>query len=291
MKVWFNGKIIDEEDAKISVKAHSLHYGTAVFEGIRFYKTEGGVGIFRLKEHIERLFNSVDALSMDVKYSRNEIENVIKELIKVNNIEEGYIRPIIFYGDCLSVYPNNASVNCAIILTKWETHKRGLRVKISKFKRINEDATVSGAKISGSYFNSVLAMEDARRSGFDEGLMLDEKGMVSEGPAQNLFIVKDNFLLTPVSKSALSGITMGTILEIAKEVGITTIEKDLRVENVKESDEAFFCGTGAEIVWIRSIDDVGISDEIGKITRKIKDKYLEIVTGKDKKFEDWLEYV
>ena len=160
-----------------------------------------------------------------------------------------------------------------------------------KFKRINEDATVSGAKISGSYFNSVLAMEDARRSGFDEGLMLDEKGMVSEGPAQNLFIVKDNFLLTPVSKSALSGITMGTILEIAKEVGITTIEKDLRVENVKESDEAFFCGTGAEIVWIRSIDDVGISDEIGKITRKIKDKYLEIVTGKDKKFEDWLEYV
>lgn len=291
MKVWFNGKIIEEEDAKISIKTHSLHYGTGVFEGIRFYKAEKGTAIFRLKDHVDRLFNSADALSMDVPFSRSEIEMAVKELISVNKMEEGYIRPIIFYGEYLGVYPSSVSVNCAIILADWKNIKEGLRVKVSKFKRINKDATVFGAKISGNYANSILAMEDVRKRGYDEALMLDENDMVSEGPAQNLFIVKDNFLITPSSRSVLLGITRDTILNIAKELNCTTIEKDLELEDVKEADEAFFCGTGAEIVWIKSIDDIKVSDEIGEVTKKIKDRYFYIVKGKDKKFEHWLDYV
>jgi branched-chain amino acid aminotransferase len=291
MKVWFNGEVIEEESAKISVKTHALHYGTSVFEGIRFYKTKKGIGVFRLKEHIERLFDSADALSMNVPFSRDEVKRAIKELIKVNNVKEGYIRPIIFYGECLSVYPSNVSVNCAILVTNWENNEEGLRVKVSKFRRINEDATVVGAKIGGNYANSVLAMEEARKNGYDEALMLDENNMVCEGPIQNLFIVKDNLLVTPLSKSSLFGITRDTILKIAKGLGFTTIEKDLNLEEVKEADEAFFCGTGAEIIWIRSVDEVGISDKIGKVTKKIKEKYFDIVSGKDKKYESWLDYV
>ena len=291
MKVWFNGKIIEEKDAKIPIKTHTLHYGTGVFEGIRFYKAEKGTAIFMLKDHVDRLFNSADALSMDVPFSRSEIEKAVKELIMVNKMEEGYIRPIIFYGECLIVYPKNVSVNCAIILTDWENVKEGLRVKISKFRRINKDSTVFGAKISGNYANSVLAMEDVRKNGYDEALMLDENDMVSEGPIQNLFIVKDNLLITPSSRSGLLGITRSTILEIAKELNCTIIEKDLSLEEVKEADEAFFCGTGAEIVWIKSIDDIEISNEIGEVTKKIKEKYFDIIKGKYKKFEDWLDYI
>lgn len=291
MKTWFNGKVIDEGDAKIPIKTHALHYGTAVFEGIRFYKAEKGIAVFRLKDHINRLFNSADALSMSIPFSRDMIEKAIKELLRANKVEEGYIRLIAFYGECLSVYPSDVFVNCAIIITEWKNYKEGLRVKISKFRRINKDATVAGAKISGNYANSILAMEDARKKGYDEALMLDENNMVCEGPIQNLFIVKDNLLIAPTSNSALQGITRGTILKIAEELNCTTIEKDLSPEEVKEADEAFFCGTGAEVVWIKSIDDVSTSSEIGEITKRVKEKYFDIVRGKDKKYENWLDYV
>ena len=291
MKVWLNGKIVNDEDAKVSVKAHSLHYGTSVFEGIRFYETEKGPAVFRLKEHIDRLFNSAEALSMDVPFSRKEVEEAAKELVRVNNSKEGYIRPVIFYGEGLSVYPKDISVNCAIMIADWDAGKDGLRVKVSKFRRVNKNAAVSGVKMGGYYVNSVLAMEDARRSGYDEALLLDEEGIVSEGPAHNLFAVKDGLLLTSTSKSALHGITRNSILEIAKELGYTMIEKDLTLEEVKDSDEVFFCATGAEIIWIKSVDEIRISDEIGEITKKIKDKYFNAVRGKDKKYEHWLDYV
>ncbi|MBL7055126.1 branched-chain amino acid transaminase [Candidatus Woesearchaeota archaeon] len=291
MKAWVNGKIVPWDEAKIHVTCHSLHYGTAVFEGIRFYKAEKGIAVFRLKEHVNRLFNSADALSMELKFSRNEIEEAVKKMVRANNFEEGYIRPLIFYGECLNVYPENVSVNCAIVISDFKNDKDGLKVKISRFKRINESATVSEAKISGNYANSVLAMEDVRRQGYDEALMLDEDGMVSEGPAHNLFIVKGALLLSPTSKSALQGITRDSILRIAEELGYTAIEQELEAEDIKEADEAFFCGTGSEIIWIKSIDDIGISDEIGEVTKKIKDKYFEIVKGKDKKFDNWLEYI
>ena len=291
MKVWLNGKIVDDNDAKVSVKAHSLHYGTSVFEGIRFYKTEKGPAVFRLKEHIDRLFNSAEALSMDVPFSRKEVEEAAKELIRVNNSKEGYVRPVIFYGEGLSVYPKDISVNCAIMIADWDAGKDGLRVKVSKFRRVNKNAAVSGVKMGGYYVNSVLAMEDARRSGYDEALLLDEEGIVSEGPAHNLFTVKDGLLLTSTSKSALHGITRSSILEIAKELGYTMIEKDLTLEEVKDSDEVFFCATGAEIIWIKSVDEIRISDEIGEITKKIKGKYFDAVKGKDKKYEHWLTYI
>ena len=291
MKVWLNGKIVNDEDAKVSVKAHSLHYGTSVFEGIRFYETEKGPAVFRLKEHVDRLFNSAEALSMDVHFSRKEVEEAAKELVRVNNSKEGYIRPVIFYGEGLSVYPKDISVNCAIMIADWDAGKDGLKVKVSKFRRVNKNAAVAGVKMGGYYVNSVLAMEDARRSGYDEALLLDEEGIVSEGPAHNLFTVKDGLLLTSTSKSALHGITRRSILEIAKDLGYTMIEKDLNLEEVKDSDEVFFCATGAEIIWIKSVDEIRISDEIGEITKKIKEKYFDAVRGKDKKYEHWLDYV
>ena len=291
MKVWLNGKIVDDEAARIPVTTHSLHYGTSVFEGIRFYETEKGIAVFRLKEHINRLFNSADALSMDVHFSRKEFEEAAKELIRINDIKEGYLRPIIFYGEGLSVYPKDISVNCAMMIVKWEKSKEGLSLKVSKFRRVNKNASVSGVKMGGYYVNSVLAMEDARRSGYDEALLLDEEGIVSEGPAHNLFAVKDDLLITSASKSALHGITSNSILEITKELGYTMIEKDLTLEEVKDSDELFFCATGAEIVWIKSVDGVRVSEEIGEVTKKIKEKYFDAVRGKDKKYEHWLDYV
>ncbi len=292
MKIWFNNKIVDEKDAMISVKAHGLHYGTAVFEGIRFYETEKGVAIFRLKDHIDRLFHSADALKMSVTFSRNDIKNGVKELIKSNNLKKGYIRIIIFYGpESLAVYPENISVNCAIILDEIRINKEGLRLKTSKFRKISDKATVHGTKISGFYANSVLAMEDVRKQGFDEALMLDQNGFVSEGPAYDFFIVKDNLITTPSSKSALLGITRSTILKIAKDLGYESIEKELTIEEATDADEAFFCSTGSEIIWIKEIDHIKISENIGDITTKIKDKFNYIVHGKDEQYLSWLEII
>lgn len=292
MKVWFNGEIFEEKDARISLMTHALSYGTTVFEGIRFYQTEDGISVFRLTDHIDRLFKSAEALKMNVPASRHDIEKGVKDLIKKCKVLDGYVRPMIFYGDeSISVYPKENSVNCAIIISDWKNHEGGIRVKTSEFRRINENAVVHGTKVGGYYVNSIFAMEDARKRGFDEALMLDSEGYVSEGPAYNFFIVKGNLLMTPSSRSALFGITRETILEISKELGFESIEKDLTLEEVTDADEAFFCSTAAEIVWIKEIDHIRLSDKIGPVTEKLMEKYQEIVHGRDKEREEWLSRV
>lgn len=292
MKAWTDGRMVDEEDAKISLRTHALNYGTAVFEGIRFYETSNGAAVFRLTEHIDRFYRSADGISMSIRHPRNILRDAVKDVIRESGLCSGYIRAIAFYGaGSLSVYPENISVNCAVFPSEISMKQDSLRLRISKFRRMPESSTVPGAKISGFYANSLLAMEDARRQGFDEALMLDEKGMVCEGPAFDFFIVKDGLLMAPLSRSALHGITRSSILEIASSLGIQSIEKDISPEEAIESDEAFFCSTGSGIRWISEIDYMKISKGIGDVTERLKDRFEDIVSLRVPQFKRWLEMV
>lgn len=290
MKVWFNGNITD--DAKISLQTHALNYGTSVFEGIRFFETSKGPAIFRVKDHIDRLFLSAESLGMNVPYSRNDIYKAIVDVVKGSSLKEGYIRPLFFYGDeSINVYPEQVSVNCAVFVSEYNQGREDLRVHVSNIRKVSEKSTIPGTKFGGFYVNSILAMEDARKNGFDEALLLDEKGNVSEGPLHNFFVVKDKLVITPVSSSILLGITRDTVLTISKDCGFESIEKELSVEEMNDSDEAFFCGTAAGIKWIKEIDHIKFGDEIGSVTSKLKEKYEEIITGADDKYKDWLEII
>ncbi len=294
LKTWFNGEIIEYEDAKVHISVHALHYGTGCIEGIHSYKTEKGIGIFRLKEHVERFFKSAFALGMKLDFSKDEIIKAVKDLVRLNKLEDSYIRPIAFYGQSdLEVYPKNIKVNIAIISVPSEKKEiKGIKVKTSKFSRINPEALVYGAKISGFYANSIMAMHEARQQGYDEALLLDNKGKVAEGPAQNIFIIKNNKILTPNSKSILPGVTRDSMIEIGKELGFEVIEKEIELEELKEADEAFYTGTLSEIVPIIKVDDTAIGDgRIGKVTEKLMKKFGEVVKGKVEKFSGWVDRV
>ncbi len=292
--IWMDGKFVNWEDAKVHILTHALHYGSAVFEGIHSYKTSKAVVIFRLNEHIDRLFHSANALSLKIVYTKNQIKNTIKKLIKLNKFGDAYIRPLVYYGyGGIGVFPKDAPTNIAILAVPWDNYySKNLRVKISRFVRPIEDSTVFGAKISGNYANSILAMYDARSKGYDEALMVDSEGFVSEGPAENLFIVKNNKLITPNSKSALHGITRDSILKLSADIGVKAYEKQVTLTDLKNADELFFCGTATEIAPIVSVNNKLIGNgNVGKLTLKIKDKFYEIVKGKVKKYKNWLTYV
>ena len=292
--VWMDGKFVRWENAKVHALTHALHYGSAVFEGIRSYEAGKKVAVFRLDDHIERLFHSAKELGMQIKFTKNELKGAVKKLIKANELKNAYIRPLAYYGfGDIGVYPKNVQSNLLIIaLPDYDKPAKHLRVMISKYLRPSEKSTVFGAKISGSYANSILAMKEARDNGFDEALMLDGEGFVSEGPTENLFLVKNKELITPNSTSALHGITRDTILKISKDLGIKTYEKKVTINEVINSEELFFCGTGKEISPIISVDNGKIGNgKIGKITSAIKSKYFEVVRGKDTKYNNWLDYV
>lgn len=292
--IWMDGKFVKWEDAKVHVLTHALHYGSAVFEGIHSYKTDDGTAIFRLDEHIERLFYSANALSMKLKFAKQQLKNTIKKLIKINKLDDAYVRPLAYYGyGNIGVYPKDISVNIAIITISWEHYySKDLRIMTSKYPRHSEKSTIFGAKISGNYANSILAMHEARKKGFDEALMLDDKGFVAEGPAENIFIVKNGNLITPNSKSALHGITRNSILKISSDLGIKAYEKEVTLSDVRNADELFFSGTATEIAPIISIDGKNIGDKkTGEITLKIRNRFYDIVRGKDRKYRKWLNYV
>lgn len=292
--IWMDGKFAKWRDAKVHILTHAIHYGSAVFEGIHSYKTGKGTAIFRLDDHINRLFHSANALSMRLKFSKRQLKNAIKKLIKMNKIGDGYIRPVAYYGyGDIGVYPKGIPANIAIITVPWgHYYPKDLRIKVSMYRRHSEKSSVFGAKISGNYANSVLAMYEVRKKGYDEALMLDIDGYVAEGPAENIFIVKNKSLVAPKSRSALPGITKDSILKISKDLGVRAYEKKVRLNEVRNADELFFCGTATEIVPIYSIDNKKVGNgKIGEITSKTKDKYLSIVRGKDKKYLKWLTYV
>lgn len=293
--VWMGGKFVKWEDAKVHILTHALHYGSAVFEGIHSYKTGKGAAIFRLDEHIKRLFYSANALSMKIKFSNGQIKGAIKELIKTNNLSDAYIRPLAYYGyGSIGVFPKDVPTNLAIAAVPWvqRYYSGNLRIMASRFARHSEKSNVPGAKISGNYANSILAMYEARKKGYDEALMLDENGFVSEGPAENIFIVKNGELITPNSKSALHGITRDSILKISKSLGISAYEKKVTLDGVKNADELFFCGTAVEITPIKSVNNKKIgSGKTGEITAGIKNKFYDIARGKDKEYDKWLTYI
>lgn len=291
---WMDGRLVKWKDAKVHVLTHALHYGSAVFEGIHSYKAEYGTAIFRLDEHINRLFHSANAMSMKLQFTKQQFKNAIKKIVKVNKVSDAYIRPIAYYGyGGIGVYPKDVPANAAILTVPWgHYYSKPLRIMTSHFIRHSAKETVYGAKISGNYANSILAMHEARKKGYDEALMLDLDGYVSEGPAENIFIVKNKRLIAPSSRSALPGITRKSILEISKDLGINAYEKRVRLKEVKNADELFFCGTATEIAAIIAIDGRRIGNgKVGEITTKVRDKFYGIVRGKDEKYKKWLTYV
>lgn len=292
--IWMDGRFVPWHKARIHILSHSLHYGSAVFEGIHSYKTDNGTAIFRLNEHTDRLFHSANAMSMKIKFTKNQIKDAIKKLIKINKVTDAYIRPLAYYGyGNVGVFPKDVPANVAIITIPWKHYySKDLRIMASKFIRHSARETVYGTKISGNYANSILAMYEARKKGYDEALMLDNKGFISEGPAENIFLVKNGDLITPNSKSALPGITRRSILEMSKDIGIKAYEKEVKLNEVKSADELFYCGTATEIAPIVSVDGRRIGDgKVGKITAKVRGKFYGIVRGKDKKYEKWLTFV
>ena len=294
-KIWSDGKLVDWDEATVHLLTHTLHYGGGVFEGIRAYKTKEGPAIFRLAEHVDRLFYSASVMEMDVPFSKEEIKKAVSETIKVNKVEECYIRPIIFFGyEKMGLNPTGSPVNTSIAVWPWDAYlgKEVVSVKISKYIRPHPKSTVIDAKICGSYANSILASLEIKKAGFDEALLLDYRGLVAEGPGENIFIVKDGKIFTPPLGSILGGITRNSIIQIAKDLNISIKEKDITVEELKSADEAFFSGTAAEICAIGKIDDTTINEErMGIITKKIKETYFNAIHGKSKEYSKWLTIV
>lgn len=292
--IWLNGEFVRWEDAHVHVLSHALHYGDAVFEGVRFYNTDQGPAIFRLKEHTDRLFYSASALEMEMKFSQAEINQAQIDLINKNNVPDGYIRPLIFYGaGKMGLNPKGAPVDVVIACWPWGKYlgDQKLRVKTSKYIRIHPKSTVADAKISGHYVNSILASLEIHKAGYHEALLLDFNGNIAEGPGENFFMVKNGKIYTTPLGTVLKGITRDAVFKMAKEEGIEVIEKLMTLEEAYQADELFFTGTAAEISAISELDDHKIADgEEGKITKLLKEKFMDIVAGKNEKYFDWLTF-
>src|SRR4029078_1385198 len=293
--VWFDGQHLKWEDAKIPIFVHALHYGTAVFEGIRSYSSGDNVYIFRLKEHIERLHKSANVYSFTTKFSVDELCDATVELIRKNSIKDScYIRPLTFiglHGIDLNVTKDSPTHTTIIVFPFAKYFKgEGISACVSSWRRINDDSMPPTAKAAGNYLNSILATQESKRTGFDESILLDRNGNVSEASGENIFLVRNSAIYTPqTSDSILEGITRDTTISIAKEMGYEIIERPISRTELYLADELFLTGTAAEIVAITKIDghDVGSGKE-GVVTRSIRQKYEKLVSGKLKKYMDWL---
>jgi branched-chain amino acid aminotransferase len=296
-KIWMNGEFVDWADAKIHVGSHGLHYGTGVFEGIRCYETPRGPAVFRLREHLERLEASARLLHMDLGYSVEELREVSLELIGVNGLPECYLRPIAFYGyGELGVATVGNPVDVVIMSWPWATYlgeegfKNGIRAKVSSWKRVGPNTIPHAAKATGIYLNSMLAVMEAVRAGYDEAILLTDDGFVADGSGENVFVVKNGTIVTPpLSTSILPGITRATVIEIAQELGHTVEERNLIRTDLYLADEIFMTGTAAEVTPIRSVDDHEIGPP-GEITLKLQKAYLDTVRGGSERWSHWLDY-
>jgi branched-chain amino acid aminotransferase len=301
-KIWMNGKFVNWEEAKIHVLTHSLHYGSTIFEGIRCYNTVNGPAVFRLMEHINRLFHSAKTYMMKIPYSKEEVRKAILDLVRINKMNECYIRPIVFYGHeeekTVELNPKGLSVNVAIITIAWGAYfgdklGKGVRAKISSWCRINPLIVPTQAKVAGNYTNSLLAKLEALKGGYDEAILQNISGYLAEGPGENIFIVRQEKLITPpVHAGILVGVTRDSVMRIANDIGIDVIIRDIPREELYISDEAFFTGTAAEVTPIVEVDDRQIGNgKRGSITEKIQKKFFEIVKGQDRNYYDWLDFV
>jgi branched-chain amino acid aminotransferase len=294
--IWYDGKMVPWREATTHVLTHSLHYGLAVFEGVRAYNTEIGTAIFRLKEHTDRLFNSAHIYMMKMPYSREELMEAQLEVVRANKLESCYIRPIAFFGsEKMGISTRGASVHVSIAAWPWGAYlgedglKRGIRVKTSSYSRHHVNVSMCRAKYSGTYANSILANMEATENGYDEALLLDVDGFVAEGAGENLFVIKDNKIYEPEIASALVGITRASVIEIAAELGYQVVSKRLTRDDVYTADEAFFTGTAAEVTPIRELDGriIGAGSR-GPVTEKIQARFFDVVNGRAPEYHRWL---
>ena len=299
-KIWMDGQMVDWRDAKIHVLSHTLHYGCGAFEGVRAYKTEQGTAIFRLQEHTQRLFNSAKILRMNIPFALEEVMQAQKDVVRLNNLESCYLRPLTWIGSQkLGVSPKGNKIHIMVAAWAWGAYlgeeglKRGIRVKTSSYTRHHVNITMTQAKAVSNYTNSILANMEALDDGYDEALLLDASGFVSEGAGENMFVVKDGVVYTPdLSAGALNGITRNTIFHICKDLGIELVQKRITRDEVYISDEAFFTGTAAEVTPIRELDRIEIGKgSRGPITEKIQAAFFDIVGGRNPKYASWLSLV
>ncbi|MGB6240900.1 MAG: branched-chain amino acid transaminase [Castellaniella sp.] len=297
--IWYDGKLVPWRDATTHVLTHSLHYGLSVFEGVRAYKTDHGTAIFRLEDHTKRLFNSAHIYQMKIPYTREAISNAHIEVVRRNELESCYIRPIVFYGsEKMGVSPKGAQVHVAIAAWPWgaylgeEALKQGIRVKISSYARQHVNVTMPRAKIASTYANSILANTEALEHGYDEAILLDTNGFVAEGSGENLFIVRDGVIYEPDIACALTGITRASIHQIATDLDLRVESRRLTRDDLYIADEAFFTGTAAEVTPIREIDGRQIgAGERGPVTAQLQKAFFDAVSGKTPKYHHWLSKV
>ena len=299
-KIWMDGKLVDWDSAKIHILTHALHYGTAVFEGIRCYNSIKGPAVFRLREHMNRFLNSARIYLMKIPYDLDGLCQAVKETIKANKVKECYIRPIAYYGYReMGLNPSGNPINVAVAVWPWGTYlgeeglRKGVRCKISSWVRVDSRILPSQAKCSANYANSALAKLEALNCGYDEAILLNINGHIAEGPGENIFAIKDGTLITPpTSSGALYGITRDSVMETAKEFGIPCIERDILKDELFLADEAFLSGTAAELTPIREVDGRTIGNgSRGPITEKLQTKFFQIVKGEDEKYYKWLDFV
>ena len=298
--IWMDGELVDWDDATVHVLAHGLHYGTGAFEGIRAYETKTGTAVFRLTEHIERLARSCKALGIPVEWTVGELVTTSKELMALNGLTTGYIRPLVFYGTgSMGLNPAGASVHTIIATWEWGAYlgeegiANGIRVKVSSWRRIGQDSLMPNAKLTGGYVNSVLAKQEALRAGYDEALMLNTEGFVAEGSGENLFVVRDGVVRTPpVTAGVLDGITRESVITLLRDDGYEVIEIDIARTDLYYADELFFSGTAAEVTPVREVDDRPVGDgRPGPVTKRAQQMFMDTVTGENERHADWLEYV
>ncbi len=297
--IWHDGKLVPWREATTHVLTHSLHYGLAVFEGLRAYKTVDGTAIFRLKEHTDRLFNSAHIYMMKMPYDKETLMEAHKEVVRANKLDSCYLRPIAFYGsEKMGVSPKGAQVHVSIAAWPWGAYlgeeglAKGIRVKTSSYARHHVNVSMCRAKYSGTYANSILANMEATEHGYDEALLLDVDGFVAEGAGENLFVVKDGQIYEPEIASALVGITRATVIQLAKELGYEVKAKRLTRDDLYIADEAFFTGTAAEVTPIRELDSRLIgAGKRGPVTEKIQSLFFDVVNGKVPAHRDWLAKV
>jgi branched-chain amino acid aminotransferase len=296
--IWLNGEFVAWDDAKIHVLSHGLHYGTGVFEGIRCYETDRGPAVFRHREHLERMQNSAELYYLPLGYSVQELRDATHELVRRNGLNACYIRPLAFrgYGE-MGLYAQRAPVDVTIAVWPWaaylgeEGKRNGVRAKVSSWRRISPAGLIPHAKASGQYLNSVLAKNEAAQSGYEEAILLDEAGNVCEGSGENVFVVRDGELVTPGhTNSILEGISRKSVVQIAEDLGYTVVERDVARSELYLAEEAFLCGTAAELVPIREVDGHDLGDP-GELTKVIQAKFEDALHGRAPEYAEWLDVV
>ena len=297
--IWYDGKMVPWRDATTHVLSHSLHYGLAVFEGVRAYETARGAAIFRLREHTQRLINSGKIYHMNLPYSLDALMQAQVEVVRANGLKSCYMRPIAFYGsEKMGISTRGATVHVAVAAWPWGAYlgeeglEKGIRVKTSSYQRHHVNVTMPRAKVASTYANSILANLEATQDGYDEALLLDVQGFVAEGAGENLFVIKDGKIYEPEIASALTGITRDSVIQVAREFGLEVQARRLTRDDIYIADEAFFTGTAAEVTPIRELDNRVIGEgKRGPVTEKLQARFFEIVNGRAPEYDHWLTYV